>query len=126
MPTLEDKAIRDSFPVNLNSRMRMAGQLREGAGPCPDHIFPILKVSRPPRPHMCRKTPWRSSRAVLRDALLKCPCTQRHLGKEKSAHTWEAPEMHQMRTVIQGNQNDWQSKLGKTWPIKVTQTDSRM
>ena len=80
MPILEGKAIRDSFPVNLNSRMRIAGQLKEGAGPCPDHIFLILKVRRPPRPHMCRKDPWRSSGVVLRDALLKRPCTQRHLG----------------------------------------------
>ena len=30
-----------------------AGQLREDAGPCPEHIF--LKVRRPPRPYMCRK-----------------------------------------------------------------------
>ena len=40
MPTLEDKAIRDSFPVNLNSKMRIAGQLREKAGPAlTTHFF---------------------------------------------------------------------------------------
>lgn len=60
MPTLEDKAIRDSFPVNLNSRMRMAGQLREEATPGPDHIFLTLDVRRPPQPHMSKTAPWRS------------------------------------------------------------------
>ena len=32
------KPIGDSFPVDQNSKMRRAGQLKEEARPCPDHI----------------------------------------------------------------------------------------
>ena len=32
----------------LLQKRRVAGQLREEAGPCPDHIFCILEVRRPP------------------------------------------------------------------------------
>ena len=35
----QGKVIEDSFPVNQNSKMRIAGQLREKAGSCPDHTF---------------------------------------------------------------------------------------
>ena len=35
--------------------MRIAGQLREEAGPCTDHIFLVPKVRGPPFPHMHRK-----------------------------------------------------------------------
>ena len=48
----QGKVTRDSFPVDWDSKMRLAEQLREEAGPCPDHIFLILKVRRPPEPHM--------------------------------------------------------------------------
>ena len=49
-----------SFPEDWNSKTKIAGQLREMAGPCPDHRFLIIGVRRPPWPHMYRKTPWRS------------------------------------------------------------------
>ena len=51
-PPPQGKVTRHSFPVDWNSKMRPAEQLREEAGPCPDHIFLILKVRRPPEPHM--------------------------------------------------------------------------
>ena len=33
------KRLGDSFPIDCNSRRRIAGQLREESGPCPDDIF---------------------------------------------------------------------------------------
>ena len=45
---LQGKAIEDSFPVDQNSKMGTTGQVREGAGPCPDYIFLILEVRRFP------------------------------------------------------------------------------
>ena len=42
------KVVGDSFPMDPNSKMRIAGQLRKKAGFYPDHIFFILKVIRPP------------------------------------------------------------------------------
>ena len=41
--------------MDQNSQDQNSTQLREKAGPCPDHIFLILEVTRPPRPHMRRK-----------------------------------------------------------------------
>ena len=40
--------------------MRIAGQLREEAGRCPDHVFLILKVRRAPQAHTRTKAPWRA------------------------------------------------------------------
>ena len=40
--------------------MRIAGQSREEAGCCPDHVFLIPKVRRPPQAHTYTKAPWRS------------------------------------------------------------------
>ena len=54
-PLPQGKVIGDSFPVDRNSKRRRAGQLREAARPCPDHIFLILIVRRPLRLHRCRK-----------------------------------------------------------------------
>ena len=36
------------FPVDGNFKTRIAGQLREEAGPCPGHIFLSLAVRKPP------------------------------------------------------------------------------
>ena len=44
----QHKTIGDSFLVDQNFNTRIAGQLREEAEPCPDHIFLIPKVRRPP------------------------------------------------------------------------------
>ena len=50
----QGKAIGDSFYIDGNSKTRIAGQLREAAGPCTGHIFLVSKVRRPSRPHMGR------------------------------------------------------------------------
>ena len=42
------KQVGDSFSVYQNSKTRIAGQLKEEAGPCKDHIFLVPKVRRPP------------------------------------------------------------------------------
>ena len=47
LPT-QGKATGDSFTTDQNSKTRIAGYLREKAGPSPDYIFLILKVRRPP------------------------------------------------------------------------------
>ena len=44
----QGKATGDSFTTDQNSKTRIAGYLREKAGPSPDYIFLILKVRRPP------------------------------------------------------------------------------
>ena len=44
-PHISRKRLGD-YSLLTNSRRRMAGQLREESGPCPDDIF--LKVRRPP------------------------------------------------------------------------------
>ena len=49
------KAVGDSFCLDRNSKMRAAGQSREEAGPCPDHISLIPEVRGPPQSHMRRK-----------------------------------------------------------------------
>ena len=49
----QSKAIGDSFSIDGNSKTRTAGQLREAAGPCSDHIF--LEVRRLPWPYMSNK-----------------------------------------------------------------------
>ena len=54
------KPTGDSFPVDRNSKMRITGQLKQQAGPCPGHVFLIPKVRRTPQPHVHRKAPWRS------------------------------------------------------------------
>ena len=68
-PHHQDKATGNSFPIDQNSRTRRAGQLREKAGPCPDHVFLILKVRRPLGLHMCRKVPWWSKRNIVKGCM---------------------------------------------------------
>ena len=50
LPTPQGRAIGDSFPVDRNSKTRIAGQLRQEAGPCKDHVFLFLEVRRLPIP----------------------------------------------------------------------------
>ena len=50
--------------------MRRAGQLREEAVPCPDHVFLIPEVRRSPQPHVCRKAPRRSKGVTATNAKL--------------------------------------------------------
>ena len=42
------KQVGDSFSIDQNSKTRIAGQLKEEAGPCKGHIFLVPKVRRPP------------------------------------------------------------------------------
>ena len=55
MAPLQGKVIRGSSPLDWNSKTRKVGQFREKAGLCPEHVFIILEVRRPPRPDMSRK-----------------------------------------------------------------------
>ena len=63
----QGKATVDSFPMDKNSKTRIAGQLREKPGPCADHIFLVLEVRRPPWPHIC----WKGSLEVKEEAMSK-------------------------------------------------------
>ena len=40
-------------------------------------------------------------------------------------HIWEDPEINQIGTVNQANQNDWPKDIWKKQPIKVIQTATR-
>ena len=76
----QGKAIGDSLSIDQNSKTRIAGQLREEAGPCTDHIFLIPKVKRPPQTHMAQKRLLRSQRGVMsRDVLPIGLCGRIHL-----------------------------------------------
>ena len=103
--------------------MRIAGQLRQEAGPCPDHIYLILEVRRPPQPHMHIKAPWRS-KGELCQGMSVC-LVKSILAKGMHANTWGDLEIHQMWTVNQGDQNDWPKETQKKCPMKVIQTATR-
>ena len=68
-PPTQGKATGDSFSIDWNSKTRIAGHLREEAGPCTDHIFLVPKVRRPPWPYMRRKVSlgakWESCQRML-------------------------------------------------------------
>ena len=48
------------------------------------------------------------------------------LAKEMHTHMWEDPEVCQIWTVKQENQNDWPKEIQKKCPIKAIQTTRRM
>lgn len=80
-PAPQDKAIGDSVSIDPNSKTRIAGQLREDTGCCPDHIFFFLTVSGPPWPHMHRKGDLQpKDGAMLRDVLPRDLFGRIHLG----------------------------------------------
>ena len=81
------KQVGDSFSIDQNSKTRIAGQLKEEAGACTDHIFLVPEVSRPPQPHMHIKAPWRSKGELcqgmsvcLVKSILAKGCMQTHGG----------------------------------------------
>ena len=77
----QGKVIGDSLSKDQNSKIRIAGQIREETGPCPDHIFLILEVRRPPQPYMHRKGSLEVKRgAVSRDGLTRHLSGRIHLG----------------------------------------------
>ena len=51
-PLHHGKATGDSFSADWNSKTRIAEQLREEAGPCPDPLFLVLEGRRTPD-HTC-------------------------------------------------------------------------
>ena len=58
-PDPQDKATGDSVPNDPNSKTRIAGQLREEAGCCPDHILLFSQSEDLPN-HICtEKVPCR-------------------------------------------------------------------
>ena len=78
------KANGDSFPVDWNARTRIAGQLRQEAGPCRDNIFLFLQVR---RLHILKKTIWRWCDGVMQRGVMKSDAlpidlfNRIHLGK---------------------------------------------
>ena len=76
----QGKAIGDWFPVDWNSKVRKAGQLREETGPLPNHVFLTLEVKRPPRPHMRGRFQEDQWGVMSRDALPTGLCSITHLG----------------------------------------------
>ena len=42
------------------------------------------------------------------------------------AHTWEDPEVYQIRTVNYANQNDWPKENQEKYPVKVIETAMRV
>ena len=124
MPTLQGKAIRGSFPADLNSRMRIAGHSERGLGPAqttyflfsesgdlPDHTYAegSLEVKTSSAEGRATQRPLHTASSQLREA-----CT--HTGG-----SWDTPN-------VDPGKSEWLAKVnsGKKWPIKVIQTDSRM
>ena len=68
-PTLERKAIGDSFSSGQNSKTGVGGQLREEAGPCTDHIFLVPKVEASPTTHEQKRLLGGQRGVMSRDAL---------------------------------------------------------
>ena len=50
----QSKPIGNLFPIDQNSKTRIAGQLKEESGPCQDHIFLVLSQETL-QPHRHRK-----------------------------------------------------------------------
>ena len=86
MGTTRGKAVGNSFLMERNSKMRMAGQLRKTARPCSDHIFLTFEVRRLPPPHMHRKASWRSKAIVVNYFANQGPASQGY--GFSSGHVW--------------------------------------
>ena len=81
------KAIGDSFSINGNFKKRIAEQLREETGPCPDLLFLVPKVRKLPY-HTCIEKLLLNPRvAMSRNALPMCLFGRIHLGSEMPVHT---------------------------------------
>ena len=63
---------------------------------------------------------------MSRDVLLRQLFGRIHLGYEMCAHTGKDPEIYQIQTVNQPNQNDCTKETQKKYPIKVIQTTMRV
>ena len=121
-PLPQGKAIGDSSPANWNSKISIAGQLREEVRPCPDrrdHVFLILGQDTSLNTHTQKGLPggqkesdpkWCSAHRLFGGI---------HLGQETHVHTREDTEIHQIRTLNQANQNDWPKETQKKCPIQM-------
>ena len=131
----QGKAPRDSIQctemrithmVNPLTKTRIAGQLRQA----------VLAL---PRPHTAHSRSQETSltthaqkasleaKGELCRKFFDTPslCGRIHLGEEMRVHKWEDPEIHQIWTVNQANQNNWPNETQKKCPIKVIQTTLR-
>ena len=99
-PSTQGKATGDSFPVDRNSKTRIAEQLREEAGPCPDHTqttYFSFSKSGDLTNHTCTERILGSQRGVMsRDALPIGLFSRIHLGQEVCVYTWEDPDIYQI------------------------------
>ena len=69
----QGKAVGDSFSVDQNSKIRIAGQLREEAGPCLDYMF-LFSESGDCPDHTCtEKAPWRPKRSHVKRCSTQMP-----------------------------------------------------
>ena len=121
----QGKAVGDSFSIDQNSKIRIAGQLREEAGPCPDYMFLFSASGDCPDHTYTEKAPWRPKRSHVKRCSTQMPFCWIHLGYERLGHAREDPEIYQIWAVNQTNQNDWPKESRKKCPIKVIQTATR-
>ena len=73
-PAPPSEVIGDLFPVNQNSKIRTAGQLREEAGHCPDHIFFPSESGDLPDYTYAEKAPWRPKGSNAKGCPTQTPC----------------------------------------------------
>jgi len=62
---------------------------------------------------------------MLSDGLPIGLCGRVRLDQEMHAQTWKDPEIYEIWTVNQANQNDWPKENQKKHPIKIIQTTMR-
>ena len=105
--------------MDWNSKTRIAGQLREEARP-------ILQAKRPPWPHIRKKGSLESIAEFCQGIFYPDAFSVGSILTDMRVHRWEEPEIYQIWTVNQANQNDWSNENWKKYPIKVIQTATRV
>ena len=75
--------------MDWNAKTRIAGQWREEAGRCSDHIVLNLKSGDLPAHHVQKGSLEVKREVMLRDALPMCFFCRAHLGWEMHVHPWE-------------------------------------
>ena len=126
-PTLSKVKQWRFIPKDWNSKIRIAGQLRQGC--C---TLPRLHISRSRSQETSLITHAQKrllggqrgirSRSVLSRFLFSEIC----LGQQMHAHTWEDPKIYQIWTVNQANQSDWLKGTWKKYVRKVIKTATRV
>ena len=123
----QSKAIGDSFPIDPNSKISIAGQLGKKAGLCQDrrdHMFLVVRSGGLPD-YICTErllgghkgsdANWCSLPTGLFSGI--------HLGWQMPVHTWDDPEIDQIWILNQINQNGWPKETWKKCPIKATKRE---